>query len=261
MGEETKTRDAAGEVWIDAPPERVWRALTEAAELVRWFPLGAEVEPGEGGSLRMSWGSEYDARMPIRLWEPPRHLRTEWFGQGVVTDYVLEAEGGGTRLRAVSSGFPSDPSWDAWVEGTERGWAYELRALKHYLERYDGVDRRALFLRRRVRMPRTAVWSRLTGDDGLSARWTEGASVDRSPPVQVATILDDPAGAMCRISVEPVFEDDATVVEGDRDEAHDATLWLSVWGDEGDVVDEVEGRWLTTLEALFPEGRTLVERL
>lgn len=71
----------------------------------------------------------------------------------------------------MSSGFPLDASWDEWVEGTVRGWAYELRALKHYLERHEGQDRRALLLRRRVRLPREEVWSRLTGAGGLAPRW------------------------------------------------------------------------------------------
>ena len=30
-----------------------------------------------------------------------------------VTDYRLEARGGSTLLRVVTSGFPADPSWDA----------------------------------------------------------------------------------------------------------------------------------------------------
>ncbi|MGD2070311.1 MAG: SRPBCC domain-containing protein [Gemmatimonadota bacterium] len=258
--EHGETREAAGDVWIDASPERVWRALTDARELERWFPLEAEVEPGEGGRLRMSWGGEYDAEMPILVWDPPTHLRTSWFGQGVVTDYVIRAEKGGTRIRAVSSGFPLDPSWDEWVEGTVRGWAYELRALKHYLERHDGRDRRALFVRRRVHMPRERVWERLTGTDGLDPRWTEGERVDHQPPVQVATILEEPAGAMARASVEPVLHDDASAADENRGRAHDATLWISLWGASGDAARAIEREWVETLERAFPDGETMVER-
>lgn len=257
-GSGEQTRDAAGEVWIDAAPERVWRALTEARELERWFPLEADVEPGVGGTVRMSWGSEYDTEMPIVAWDPPHHLQTKWFGQGVVTDYWIEAEEGGTRLRAVSSGFPLDASWDEWVEGTVRGWAYELRALKHYLERHEGQDRRALFLRRRVHLPREDVWSRLTGAEGLASRWTTGERLDEAPPVQIATILDDPPGAMTRASVEPVFQDDAGATADER-EAHDATLWISLWGEDGSRMSAIEEEWTATLERVFPEGRTMRE--
>ena len=152
-----------------------------------------------------------------------------------MTDYWIEAEGGGTRIRAVTSGFPMDATWDDWVEGTVRGWAYELRQLKHYLERHEGEERRALFLRRRVRLAQAEVWSRLTGAEGLADRWTTSERINFEPPVQVATILADPADAMARASVEPVFHDDAFADEEERAAAHDATTcapwaWASAAG-------------------------------
>lgn len=251
------TRSASGEVRIDATPDRVWRALTEARELERWFPLHAKVSPGPGGSLSMSWGNEFTEAMPIETWDSPRHLRTAWpwgGGTAVVTDYYLSADGEGTLLRVVTSGFSDDPTWDAWVEGTNRGWAFELRSLKHYLERQDGQDRRALFLRRRVRLPAGAVWDRLSGGDGLAAHWLRGERIDESPPVQVAAILDEPVGAMVRVSVEPVQGDDAAPGDG---ASHDATLWISLWGDSAGRLDEIEHEWTETLERAFPDGTTL----
>ena len=108
-----ETRAARGETLIDAPPERVWRALTEARELERWFPLEAEVEPGPEGRIWMGWGNEFGAWSRIRVWDPPHHLRTEWImtegGEGQITDYHLEGEGGHTRLRVVTSGFLLPP--------------------------------------------------------------------------------------------------------------------------------------------------------
>jgi uncharacterized protein YndB with AHSA1/START domain len=45
---------------IAASPEAVWRALTDAKELARWFPLNADIEPrvGQGNSsvMRRSYG-------------------------------------------------------------------------------------------------------------------------------------------------------------------------------------------------------------
>ena len=48
---------------LDATPEQVWQALTDPQELVRWFPTGARVRPGEGGTMLWSWGyySIFDA--------------------------------------------------------------------------------------------------------------------------------------------------------------------------------------------------------
>ncbi|HET6639495.1 MAG TPA: SRPBCC domain-containing protein, partial [Gemmatimonadota bacterium] len=44
--ERPATRAAKGEIAIDAPVEVVWKALTDARELERWFPLEARVKPG-----------------------------------------------------------------------------------------------------------------------------------------------------------------------------------------------------------------------
>lgn len=254
--EAPSTRSATGEVQIDATPERVWRALTDARELERWFPLDAKVEPGEGGSLWMSWGNEYSETMPIEEWDPPRHLRTSWpwGGGAVVTDYLLSAEAGGTRLRVVTSGFSNDPTWDAWVEGTTRGWAFELRVLKHYLEHQEGQDRRALFLRRRVPLSRERTWQRLVGAEALAAHWLRGEWIDEAPPVQLAAILDDPDGAIVRVSIEPVHGDD---VAGDPGASHDATLWISLWGESGALLDDIDREWTEILERTFPDGTTL----
>ncbi len=64
------------EIEIAAPVEAVWKALTDATELVRWFPLEAEVKPGVGGTIRLSWGPDYDGTAPISIWEPLR--RFQW---------------------------------------------------------------------------------------------------------------------------------------------------------------------------------------
>ena len=124
-GVQDETRTAEGQVEVDATPERVWQALTDASELMRWFPLDARVEPGPGGSVYLSWLNEFAATTEILVWDPPRHLRTAWSfheeGPAQVTDYYIETRGGRTVVRAVTSGFPMDPSWDGWVEGTNRG--------------------------------------------------------------------------------------------------------------------------------------------
>jgi uncharacterized protein YndB with AHSA1/START domain len=252
------TRSASGEVRIDAPPERVWCALTDARELERWFPLAAEVEPGKGGTLRMSWGAEFDEGMQIVRWDPPHHLRTLWpwpKDRSVVTDYRIEADGGGTHLRVVTSGFSMDPTWDDWVEGTRRGWAYELRSLKHYLEAHDGERRRALFLRRRVQAPAAEVWQRLTAPDAPAGTWAARERLDFAPPVQVAAILDDPPGAMVRASVEPVHGADGPV----GGHIYDATLWLTLWGDSGQHLERLDAEWTAWIEGAFPEGVTRKE--
>ncbi|MDX1624167.1 MAG: SRPBCC domain-containing protein [Gemmatimonadota bacterium] len=255
--EKRPTRSVEHEVEIDAPIERVWRALTEADELERWFPLEAEVEPGEGGSIRMSWRNEFEGTSEIVEWDPPRHLRTTWGpppddedAPAMFTDYTLEAKGGSTVLRVVTSGFPADESWDDWVEGTRRGWRYELYSLKHYLERHADEDRRVVYLRHRTSLPREEAWERLTGPEGFGGGPPlGGAPFDERPPRQWAAVLAEPEDALLRVSVEPT---------GPGLDARDATLFLAVWGEAADErLETLEREWAATLERLFPEGETL----
>jgi len=167
---------------LAAPPEVVWKTITEAGELVRWFPLGAEARPGKGGEIVYRWG-ELVGRCRILEWNPPHHLRTGWMeapagGKApdfprtgptpeegrtpLVVDWHLEARGGKTVLRLVHSGFGPGAQWDKEYDGTNRGWTFELQALKHYLEHQRGKERRAAWLRggSRPRARRRRAWAR-----------------------------------------------------------------------------------------------------
>jgi uncharacterized protein YndB with AHSA1/START domain len=250
--QQEETRSAEGEIEVNASEERIWQALTDEKELVRWFPLDARVEPGPGGSVYLSWLNEFAATTEIQVWDPPRHLRTAWSFHDEdqptqVTDYYIETRGGRTVVRAVTSGFPLDASWDGWVEGTERGWAFELRSLKHYLERHAGEPRHVVYLRRRIPISNEAAWARLRGDRELRPWLTTGQAFDHRPASQYAAVVNDPADALFRVSVEP---------GGPGADQREIVLWLSAWGDQARRVDELRTRWAGLLDRLFPEGTT-----
>jgi len=79
---------------IGAPVDAVWKALTDATELMRWFPLRATVSPGAGGLIHMEWDETYNADSTIEAWEPGRHLRIGFPHHPPVllaTDYYLKA--------------------------------------------------------------------------------------------------------------------------------------------------------------------------
>lgn len=46
---EKKERRLEKQIEVAASPAEVWKALTDPAELARWFPLEARVTPGEWG--------------------------------------------------------------------------------------------------------------------------------------------------------------------------------------------------------------------
>jgi uncharacterized protein YndB with AHSA1/START domain len=139
------------ETVIAAPVERVWALLTEAEHLGRWFgDAGAELDLRPGGSLSLSWeqygtvhGRVVDVEAPRRFsyrWAVLRESQSEPVeGNSTLVEFTLEAEGAGTRLRVVESGFDTlfaDPEKRAQrYEDNTKGWGSELAELAEYAER------------------------------------------------------------------------------------------------------------------------------
>ena len=63
------------------PPERVWAALTEPAQLAQWFMPGT-LEPSRGGRVHLDSGEEGGTVGEVLAWEPPRLLTYSWVREG-----------------------------------------------------------------------------------------------------------------------------------------------------------------------------------
>jgi uncharacterized protein YndB with AHSA1/START domain len=98
------SRSIVKTVTIDAPLEAVWKALTQAEELTRWFPVDARVQPGPGGTIWLSWGSGAEGEAPITAWEPNRRFGwTETRGPiKLAVDFHLETSGAGRSCDSCS---------------------------------------------------------------------------------------------------------------------------------------------------------------
>jgi uncharacterized protein YndB with AHSA1/START domain len=130
-------------VEVDAPPGRVWAALTTAEGLGAWFGDAATIDLRPGGSARLSWttGETIDLRVE-RVEEPavfgftwPIHGLPEDDPRRTYVEFTLERAGSGTRLRVVETGFaqlPEDANRKAYGANTE-GWTRELGELVSYL--------------------------------------------------------------------------------------------------------------------------------
>jgi uncharacterized protein YndB with AHSA1/START domain len=249
---------------IDAPTGVVWKALTDAKELVRWFPLKAEVEPRVGGRYWMSWEGEFEGESRIEILEPERHLRTTWPTTDkkdgrpaeLAVDYHLEGRGGRTVLRLVHAGFGRGADWDEEYDGIRTGWAFELRSLRHYLERHRGQDRQALFIvGPQSGLADPEVWNRVVREgfgtsapDGLSEgdRYSfsvgegtvfEGTVLDFQPSRQLAMTVDGLHDGIFRIEVF----------------AARPHLWLAAWGDDREQVARFEAPWREMLARALPQ--------
>src|SRR3712207_3525652 len=61
------------------PPEAVWSALTDPAELQHWFMMTAIIDGRPGGSVDMKTGpAQFHWTGRILAWDPPRTYEYEW---------------------------------------------------------------------------------------------------------------------------------------------------------------------------------------
>ena len=133
------------DIWIAAPRERTWHAITETDQIKHWW--GAEgyaeiTELAPDATIKFDT-TESAIFATIRRVDAPHEFVYEWpphpryFSVPFVTRYRLEEENGGTRVSFSESGF------DAWPDDEVRRARFEringefrmvLENLKAYLE-------------------------------------------------------------------------------------------------------------------------------
>jgi uncharacterized protein YndB with AHSA1/START domain len=128
-------------IWIKAPRERVWRAITDPKQLQQWFSPTTpwELSALEVGGRFYVYNAETDTAMyvqVIELVDPPHQLvmRTEAEPPETphVTTYTLTEENGGTRLTVTHSGYELEPDDIRWnnMEQNAFGFGLMLRTCK-----------------------------------------------------------------------------------------------------------------------------------
>jgi len=137
MAQHTDGRTIEKDIFIHAAPERVFRALTEKADLEAWFVKEATVDLRVGGALRLFWDPESVEGTFLEV-DPPHRVVFTWDERpaiaGVTTSaFTLAAEGDGTRLHLVHSGFGAGDAWDRLFDSINGGWDEELEHLRAWL--------------------------------------------------------------------------------------------------------------------------------
>ena len=130
----------------DASPSAVFRALTDAGELSRWWTTTAESDPRTGGSF--SYRFEFEDQARNHTYEGAYHEVVEgerisypWHAAVGETrvDVSVRPSGGGTRLILTHSGWGNDAEADEAVELHEQGWSFFLDNLVAYLDRGEDL--------------------------------------------------------------------------------------------------------------------------
>jgi uncharacterized protein YndB with AHSA1/START domain len=233
---------------INATPEDVWHALTDAGELVRWFPLQARVTPGPGGTMFWGWNGQWAWESEIDAWEPGKRVRLvenrpafDITGQPMpgearqlAMEFTLETHAGRTRLRIVHSGFGQGSDWDDELESVSSGWQFELRSLRHYLEHHKHKDRYHASLHFVTGLMPDRVWERLLGQGGFTV-------VEGSLTINERCVIVAPSGDRLAGKVE-WYKPGADLFVA-VDELDAGVLRISVWRASGQTGVQV---WMTT---------------
>ncbi len=132
---------------LPVPRERVWRAITQPAELSKWFAPQCDFTLTVGNDIKLTWESGAVSRGVIEDIDPPHRFSFRWHAKPTVfTDpltpenstrvtFRLEAVESGTRLTVTESGFAALPQAARDLVMTENtsGWRAELQDLADYL--------------------------------------------------------------------------------------------------------------------------------
>jgi uncharacterized protein YndB with AHSA1/START domain len=137
---------------IQAPPERVWRALTDTRELSAWFQVAIEgdIAPGQEVWMTTVHTEHAGQRFRARFVEmtPPTRFVWQWYPGEVdpnvdysreprtTVTFTLEPSESGTRLSVAETGFNeiSLARRAKVYEDNSQGWTVVLVWLLKYAE-------------------------------------------------------------------------------------------------------------------------------
>jgi uncharacterized protein YndB with AHSA1/START domain len=131
----TETLSVVIEREVAAPPEKIWRALTEPHLIADWL-MKNDFQPvvAHRFQLRADWGA---VDCVVVALEPNKTLSYTWAAYGLdsVVTWTLTPTGAGTRLRMEQSGFRPDQRQA--YQGAQAGWRQFLDTLEQVVARTD----------------------------------------------------------------------------------------------------------------------------
>jgi uncharacterized protein YndB with AHSA1/START domain len=161
---QSSTRKHEIELELDATPDEVFSAISEADKIQQWFAPDVKVKPGEGGSIYVGWGPGMGGEAPIRIWEPGK--RFGWVeGEGTErpkqVTFEIEGSGGKTTLKLVNSGFGAGADFDNEFESVYGGWHTFFAMLQDGLARFKRIKGLNVCEFRMAERSKAEAWERM----------------------------------------------------------------------------------------------------
>ena len=151
--QEQETISITRSIWIDAPIERAWRAVTDDEMLTKWYSPGSiwkipDLQAGAIAEFHLLTNEEDpDAektvmQASIETAEPNKKLALRWHanpsfpGMLLVTNFLLEEENGGTKVTIYETGYETvkEEERQMWLDGVGEGYSAALENLKALVE-------------------------------------------------------------------------------------------------------------------------------
>jgi uncharacterized protein YndB with AHSA1/START domain len=122
-------------VKLGADRNRVWQALTTPAGITSWWSERAEIQPSDGGLLRLVFPNRRTLDSKVVQCRPQEMMSFVYFG-GTRAQFDVTSIASGTSVSVTDRGFSSQEDYAE----TLASWTSALLALKAYLD--YGVDLR-----------------------------------------------------------------------------------------------------------------------
>ncbi len=129
-------------IYIAAPLERVFDAITDARHWDKYFTTGMELDPRPGGVCTFRWKNwgpyliSLESPGKVVEIDPPRQFTFEWGRPGEVTTarLTLDPNRGGTVLSLYEDGYPAEPERAGLIVENAAHWGELLALIKFYVE-------------------------------------------------------------------------------------------------------------------------------
>jgi uncharacterized protein YndB with AHSA1/START domain len=134
-------------IWINAPRERVWQAVTDPKQLSQWYATYYhwEIPALHVGATVTFYNKDnrQDAQVAtIEVLNPPQEFTVRWQPHAeypavsLVTSFLLSDERGGTRATIRESGYEGVPEDERqqWLDATGGGYAMSMENLQAFVE-------------------------------------------------------------------------------------------------------------------------------